>query len=197
MIIKEIVSFNEPSNTYIVENNDNALIIDCGAKVEEILKVTDCKVCAILLSHAHFDHIMHLKDYFTTFNCDIYVHENGIEKLYDSNLNLSSKFGSDKICFSKDDFKSNVIPLNFESTLNLIGLNIVLLELPGHSSCSVGYKINDHLFSGDTIFHNAYGRTDFYDGSNKDLRASLRKIFALTPITIHSGHKTSFNLPKQ
>ena len=91
MEILEIISHNQESNTYIIINNNKSIVIDCGASVEELEK-REITPSAVLLTHGHFDHILNLKEYVEKFNCEIYASENIIEKLLDSNKNLSSSF---------------------------------------------------------------------------------------------------------
>ena len=65
MIIEKIVNKIAQENTYVLSNSTSYLIIDPGsdsAALLEYLKLTDKAVCAILLTHAHFDHIMGLND---------------------------------------------------------------------------------------------------------------------------------------
>src|SRR5690625_8028394 len=67
------------TNCYIVYNEYDALIIDPGGdpeKVIDFLKFEDLKPQAILLTHAHFDHIGGVDDLRKHFNLDVYLHEN-------------------------------------------------------------------------------------------------------------------------
>ena len=56
---------------------------------------------------------------------------------------------------------------------NIGDFSIKMLHTPGHSRGSVTYVIDNYLFTGDTMFENTYGRTDFYDGNIDEMFNSL------------------------
>ena len=67
---------------------------------------------------------------------------------------------------------------------------IDVIHLPGHTQGGVGYKIDNTLFSGDTIFLGTVGRTDLPGGDYEQLKRSIReRIFTLDEnIMIYTGH---------
>ena len=78
MKIEKIVNKIAQENTYVLSNSTSYLIIDPGSDSSallEYLKLTDKAVCAILLTHAQFDHIMGLND---------------LKKIFPKRSNLSS-----------------------------------------------------------------------------------------------------------
>ena len=81
------------SNTYIVEENGKAVIIDAGASYNEIKSeysnIDNIKIMGILLTHSHFDHANCLDELMEKFDCPCYVSECGKEYLYSSQGNLS------------------------------------------------------------------------------------------------------------
>ena len=71
----------------------------------------------------------------------------------------------------------------------LAGLSVDVLHTPGHTPGSVCYRIEDELFTGDTLFEHGWGRTDLPGGSEHDLFASLRRIMPLAQsMPFHPGH---------
>jgi glyoxylase-like metal-dependent hydrolase (beta-lactamase superfamily II) len=79
-------------------------------------------------------------------------------------------------------------------------LSFTVMETPGHSKGSVCYRIDDILFSGDTLFQGSCGRTDGYGGSGKEMLASLARIRKIdNNLTIYPGHgePTTLNFEKQ
>ena len=50
-------------NTYVVEQKDGCILIDAGVPLEEIRKITDKPISAVMLTHAHFDHIEYIEEY--------------------------------------------------------------------------------------------------------------------------------------
>jgi glyoxylase-like metal-dependent hydrolase (beta-lactamase superfamily II) len=74
--------------------------------------------------------------------------------------------------------------------LSPAGLRIQVLHTPGHTPGSVCYRIEDHLFTGDTLFEHGWGRTDFPGGDEHALFASLRRIMPLAKtMSFHPGHE--------
>lgn len=64
-------------------------------------------------------------------------------------------------------------------------LKIIFMHTPGHTLCSACFKIEDFLFTGDTLFVRGCGRTDFQQGSAKDLFESVhQKLYTLPDETL-------------
>lgn len=173
MEVKTIVSGELNNNTYVVLNNQKAIIVDASADVSLIDGVLDGReVDGVLLSHAHFDHIEHLKDILKKYNCKCFLSASAVPKFSDAHLNasyLSSPFmvdiAKDSLCIVKD-----------EDNLTLAGLKIKVIELKGHTDCGLGFVIEDVVFSGDTMFSDGYGRTDLPTSDFTKLIASLKKL---------------------
>ena len=167
--------------------------MDCGVTLNAIKsKIGDCNVEAILLTHAHFDHIYYLEEYLNEFNCFVYGSKNCLEKFYDANKNESAVLTSFKVNINIDNNKFKSVEEN--NILTFLEKPIKVISLLGHSSCGMGYIIEDNLFCGDTLFLNAVGRYDFYDSSEIDLVNSINKIMALKPINIYCGHGDNFKI---
>lgn len=190
MKVIEIISHSQACNTYIVESDNHSILIDCGAKIKEVKKLITKPVCAILLTHGHFDHIFELDEHFKEFNCLIYGGRKIGQKLADFNKNLSSAFCDFNVRVNSSTL-SNLKEISDEE-ITCGDIKISCISLPGHSECGMGYIIEDHLFCGDTLFENCVGRYDLYDSSFSMLRASLRKIEKLNTTYLHPGHGRSF-----
>ena len=66
-----------------------------------------------------------------------------------------------------------------------------VIETPGHTKGSVCYLINGYLFSGDTLFYKAHGKTDIFGGSDSEIKESLLKLARLDDnIIVYPGHLT-------
>ena len=64
-----------------------------------------------------------------------------------------------------------------------------VIHTPGHTPCSICLYGEGNLFTGDTLFVGAVGRTDLKGGSFQTLLASLKKLLALPPQTrVWPGH---------
>jgi glyoxylase-like metal-dependent hydrolase (beta-lactamase superfamily II) len=162
------------TNCYIVdtevENSGKniAFAVDIGDEPEKVLKYITNKnldLQAILLTHGHFDHIGGVRKIQDETSAKVYVSQEDSEKLTDSKLNLSYRH-----------FQIPEIP-DYEilgESLEIGGVEIKVLKTPGHTKGSVCFQVENYLFSGDTLFQNSIGRTDFPDGDLDVMRKSLK-----------------------
>ena len=173
-------------NTYVVSNKNSAVIIDAGAEVDDLVKeIGKKKVLAILITHLHFDHIFNIEKIALKYNCPIYIVKEYNDKLYDGNKNESSMIGQN-LSFK---IKENQISY-YNEELSIGEFNIKVYHTAGHSADSVCLLIGKHLFTGDTVFKDSIGRTDFYDGDYIEMNNSLRKIekYITNGYILKSGH---------
>jgi glyoxylase-like metal-dependent hydrolase (beta-lactamase superfamily II) len=78
------------------------------------------------------------------------------------------------------------------------GLMFTVLETPGHTWGSVCYRCEDVIFTGDTLFAGACGRTDLPGGDGQWLRRSLARLAALEEDpTVYPGHGESSSLARE
>lgn len=167
-------------NCYIVENTDTreCLIVDAGADAAHIITaVEERRPVALLLTHAHFDHIGAVDAICTQYGIPLYVHELDAPKLADPYENVAAQFGCDTVV------QTTPTLVRGGDVLTLAGMSIRVLHTPGHTSGSVCYVLPElaGVLTGDTLFAHGYGRTDFPDGSFAQMRMSLRTLFHLSP----------------
>lgn len=198
-------------NTHIITIGDKCIIVDAGAKVEDVLSIVgDRKVEAVLITHAHFDHISNIDAYEIAFGCPIYMNEHSEAFLHNTELNVSKYFVQD-IIFDAE----NIYYLKGKETLNIAGVEVKPIYTPGHSEDGMCYLCTDNsienngtevmeqldnkqdiseveqhrvLFTGDTCFARAVGRTDLATGNPKRLIVSLNQILNLDFYTAYTGH---------
>lgn len=185
-------------NTYIVINGNVGFVVDPGGDAQEIYSIfrkQKAKIEAILLTHAHFDHIGGVAEL-----CRIASKgEDGKENPQDAPTVFLHKDELEKIGSYKNmGFSMNANPEKFVpdillkggETLKIAGLDVKVIHTPGHAKGSLCYVVSDKIFVGDILFFMSYGRTDFYDGNAKDLKNSIvNKLFALKGnYTILPGH---------
>lgn len=185
-MIEKIICGGFETNTYVISNEGKCVIVDPGLDFLEYSKEIKSKyeVEAILITHGHIDHIDGIK-YFP--NTPIYIHELDEEFLYDSRLSLYNFMGL-KTPFTKNTLKINKVKEN--DTLNLIGFEFKVMHTPGHTKGSCCYLYKNKLLSGDTLFKNSCGRTDFPTGSPRDIKKSLKRIISecLDTVDVYPGH---------
>ena len=180
------------ANCYIIENTDNkqAILIDPGAEPNRIINFVnknELQLKAILLTHGHADHISALDKVREAFAVKVYIHEEDAPMLTNAKHNLSSFIGADKT------FKKAEEILEDGQLLNIAGFEIQVLTIPGHTKGGCSFRIEGHVFVGDSIFLESIGRTDLPGGSYKSLISNLKnKILSLPESTkLYPGHGPS------
>lgn len=185
-MIEKIICGGFETNTYIISNEGKCVIVDPGLDfLEYSLSIKNkYEVEAILITHGHIDHIDGMK-YFPSV--PIYIHEYDEEFIYDSRLSLYA-WMSLKTPYRKNTL--NIKTVKDNDILNLIGFEFKVIHTPGHTRGSVCYLYKNKLLSGDTLFKNSCGRTDFPTGNPSDMKRSLNKIIACCGdmVDVYPGH---------
>lgn len=171
------------TNCYIVSNqNKECLIFDPGEeseRIKKLLKQKNLKPVAILLTHAHFDHIGAVDELRDAYGVPVYLHEQEKEWLGNANLNGSGKYPTLPDYRLKDaDFL-----LSDEKVLTVGDFSMELYHTPGHSPGSVSFVFRDDHFAivGDTLFLGSIGRTDLVGGNTDRLLKSIRESLLTLP----------------
>ncbi|GGP12761.1 MBL fold metallo-hydrolase [Oceanobacillus neutriphilus] len=179
------------ANCYIVYKKEekDALIIDPGGEPEKIMEAVEkneLNVKAILLTHAHFDHIGGLDSVQKYTDAPVYLHKTEWSWLGEPRLNGSAKLMGEPITAQEADKELT------EGTLEVGGFTINTLHTPGHSPGSISFVFSKENFAvcGDVLFQQGIGRTDLVDGDINVLENSIRnKLYHLPDdLTILPGH---------
>lgn len=171
------------TNCYILSaDGKNALVIDPGYAPQAILSALQAKglaLCAILLTHGHFDHVGAVSELAQKTGCAVYLCE--------KELSLPPMMTAGPLTYTHTYAEGD--------ELTLAGLTFTVWETPGHTPGSVCLKFGDHLFTGDTLFAGSIGRTDFPGSSPAQMRASLARLAKVEEdLTIYPGHGESSTL---
>ncbi len=181
------------TNCYLVSEGDSCVIIDPGADADFIsttILEKKLRPLAILLTHGHFDHCLASLELKLNFNLPIYLHQEDLF-LYRQADKSSSYWTGEKTFRLPIPDNS----LEDEQTLSLDGLVIKVIHTPGHTPGSVCFLVQDNLFTGDLLFEEGVGRTDFSYSDSHKLNASLNRLKNLPDNTlIYPGHE-NFSLP--
>ena len=180
------------TNCYIVSNDGKqALIFDPGEeadKIKGLLKKRGLTPSAILLTHAHFDHIGAVDELRELYKIPVYLHNLERDWLGRPNLNGSGKYAA----VPDYRIKDADILLTDEKELAIGPFHMDLLHTPGHSPGSITYSFKEEGFAivGDTLFRGSIGRTDLIDGSEKKLLQSIRASLLTLPAetVLFPGH---------
>ena len=176
-------------NTYYVtaETVNQGFIIDPGgydSSLAKKIKAADVSLQYIILTHGHHDHMGGVGDFMKEFPSAKLVA--GIQEkiiLEDSNANFSNYFGGNMTL--KPD-----IYVDDGDTLEVGELVLRFIHTPGHTPGGLCIYVGDVLFSGDTLFRQSVGRTDFPGSSFVDLKRAINeKLFILPDTTkVYPGH---------
>ncbi len=181
-VYKEIVGKLQTNSYIVTQDNKNCIIIDLGDETPlQKAKDLGLDIKAVLLTHGHADHIYGC--YMAkSFGAEVFICEKEL-KLYQGLQNLGAVTGMPVRKFNVDGtFKDGDI-------LEIANLKIEVLETAGHTEGSVTFKIEDCLFTGDTMFAGSYGRTDFPSGDENKMFKSLQRLCGLKgDYKVYSGH---------
>ena len=197
MILKRIkvgTPIAEPTNCYVIKDGETneAMVIDPGGDAEKIsnmLDILEVKLKYIYLTHCHADHIGAVKQIQNKYGGKILIHRNGAENLENDDIVLASCIGEDKIILEADS------RVDDEDILHVGNIEFKVLYTPGHTNCSTSLYCEKYkmLFSGDTIFRGAWGRTDLPTSSLEQIMDSITKKILVLPddTIIYPGHGKS------
>ena len=179
------------TNCYILEDDTTgkAAVIDPGDEAGRILKVLEedkVEVEYILLTHGHYDHTTAVPELARTFpQAAIYIHKADANGAGSQLFPLAGQVEGLKYYDEGD-------------TLPLGSLTIQVLHTPGHSPGSVTLKVEDVLFTGDTLFCGSMGRTDLGGGSYEQIMASLKRLGELEgDFHVCPGHDRTSTLDRE
>jgi len=149
------------------EESKEAVAIDSGWETEPIVRLAKSegmRVRYVCATHYHFDHVKTIGK-------------------------LSAELGAETVAFEGSEVDAE-IGVRDGDVLKLGETTVRVIHTPGHTADSVCYYDGSHLFTGDTLFIEAWGRTDLPGGSSDVLFSSLHdKIMALPDATvIYPGH---------
>ncbi len=179
-----------PTNTYIVWNEDTkeCLLIDPSDGFEEIDSFIDrmkLKPVAIYITHGHDDHFGAVNDLKRKYNILVYLMKEEEEFIVSVNYNLSSSFGHARM-IEPDMFFID------RQTVSVLGTQMKVILTPGHTPGGGCYYFPGEkmIFTGDTLFCESIGRSDFPGGDARELLHSIReKLMALPDdTTVFPGH---------
>ena len=186
MQIRELTVGLVATKCYILsaEGREDCIVVDPGGEPDRIRKALDGRrIAAILLTHGHFDHIGAVKSLMDE-NVRLMIHEKDAPLLTDPSLNAS-------LALLRRPYTAPAATdlLRDGDELTLAGLKVQVMHTPGHTPGGACFLIEDHLFTGDTLFDHGWGRTDLPGGNEHELFASLRRLIPLAQqYPIHPGH---------
>lgn len=190
MKVERFVLGSMGTNCYFLKNEESKelVIVDpavCSEYLVSYVRTEGYTPKAILLTHAHFDHVMGINGWVREFDLAVYLHEEEKEILADPRLNLSQMFGAGYVYEA-------AVGLQDGEELVLAGIPFRVIHTPGHTKGGCCYYVESEgvLLSGDTLFCQSVGRSDFPTGDMDTLAASIReRLFCLPEdVMVYPGH---------
>jgi glyoxylase-like metal-dependent hydrolase (beta-lactamase superfamily II) len=171
---------------------------DAGPGIEEILAEHRLKPAAVLLTHGHLDHVWSVAPVCGAKGIPAYIHPADRVLLSDPAKGFPLGMGQELYGGLRFTEPDDVQELADGTTLDLVGLSIVVDHSPGHTQGSVTFRVPGGggaagepavLFSGDLLFAGSIGRTDLPGGDYPTILRSLAKTLTLSDETlVLSGH---------
>ena len=177
MILRQLSLGPMANHTYIVceKKGGRCVVIDPGWEIPKLLdkmKNDSFELCAVLLKHGHYDHSQGAQELLAAFPVPLYYEKS------DANL-----VGFESPCdrtFSGD------------AEFDLGPFKAVFLHTPGHTPGGCCINIGNNLFTGDTLFLDACGRTDLPGSDPRAMRRSLVRLAGLQEdLVVWPGHAYS------
>lgn len=184
------------TNCYIFHTEGSAKcgVIDPGGQGRQLcawLKEQGLEPEAVLLTHGHFDHILAVPELRAQWpNLPVYCHpadfgEGETTGLFGQTFPTVRSFG-DVTAYREGD------------TVTVAGIELDVLETPGHTPGSVTLRTGDVLFTGDTLFAGSMGRTDLPGGDEDAIMASLKRLGGLEgDYRVCPGHEGQSTLERE
>ena len=186
------------SNTYIFIDTSNACVVIDPSKdydgIINYIEKNELNIKAVLLTHAHFDHIRGVDRLINKYHCPLYVGFDEADSLYNPYLNCSSLMSNEYILQSK------AITISDNEVLKLLDEDIICISTPYHTLGSICFYLRNSglLFTGDFLFKGSVGRSDLPTSSPKSFIGSINKIINLDEnIKIYPGHGPSSSIKKE
>ena len=196
MLIKTITVGAYETNCYIVadETTHECVAIDPGADAAAILdylEETGLRCRFVLLTHGHFDHTGAVADLLAETDALLCMHR----------ADVGVSIGGDYYRFVPPDGTKYYAE---GDVVSLGALSFTVIETPGHTpgsvtlECAAARETERVLFSGDTLFRDSCGRTDFPGSSTEDMIRSLKRLAELPgDYEVYPGHGFSTTLSRE
>lgn len=173
------------ANCYVIIDNGHALVIDPGdeyIELKSILRKYNAELDAVLLTHAHFDHIAGVDAMLKDFPVDVYLNPAEFDFLSDARLNASLSFYQQVVCHAKPKALK-------EGRQQIESFTVDVKFTPGHSIGSSIFRIENNVFTGDTLFQGSVGRMDLPTGSAAQMEESIAYLKTLPDEwNVYPGH---------
>lgn len=175
-------------NCYVIsDDNGIGAVIDPGGNAERILayiKKENLDIRYVLNTHGHGDHIGADDAVRDGTGAPLYIHAADADMLTDARKNLSAFMGYQALARPAD------VLLHGGEEITVGDIKLKVVCTPGHSAGGVCFVGEGFVFSGDALFADSIGRTDFPGGSQVELVSSIKRELMVLPdeTEVYPGH---------
>ena len=195
MILKRVqvktTQVNLLTNCYVVldEKTKEAMVIDPGGepeKIAEVLDILEGNLKYIFLTHCHADHIGGIAELKRLKGGKVLISRADSEGLYNENINLAYYINMEKPELEADS------RVDDNDLIHIGDIEFKVIATPGHTKgglCLYSEK-EGLVFTGDTLFNGAWGRTDLPTGSFEEIINSITTRLMVLPdeTIVYPGH---------
>lgn len=205
MIKVECFTFNPfQENSFVLsDENNNCVIIDPGCysvdeknELLDYISINQLKVCALLNTHAHIDHVLGNSFVLRNFPVDFYLNENDLPTL-NSIKSYAHIYGFEGYELSPQPTKN----LAHGDILKFGSIELEVFFTPGHAPGHVVFynKENKFVINGDVLFNGSFGRVDLPGGDLDTLKKSIKEVMFNLPdeTIVYCGHGPSTTIGKE
>ncbi|MFA5136227.1 MAG: MBL fold metallo-hydrolase [Patescibacteria group bacterium] len=190
MTIKKYILGELRMNSYLLVHDNECILIDPGDEagflLEEISRM-NLRLIAMCATHGHFDHIMAAGEVQLSLKIPLYIHKDDLFLVKRLKSTVTHYLGKRAVVVQPSMIRNiNTTPLRFGNW------KFRIFFTPGHTPGGVCYYLPEEqiLFTGDTLFKNAVGRTDLSYSSSDKLHDSINQLIKSVPeeTVIYPGH---------
>ena len=188
------------TNCLVISDDETGIgaVVDPGGEdsadvILNRLEAEGVKLKYIILTHAHFDHMLSLKELRQRTGAPLALHKYDAESLTDPSLTYMEQFAG-----IRSGEPPAEILLDDGDTLDLGNTMLRVMHLPGHTQGSIALVADGAIIAGDVLFRGSIGRCDLYGGDEMAMSDSLKRLCALEgDYKIYPGHGSTTTLQRE
>lgn len=169
-LCSNIYAFTEDSAIALVDTGSGIAPNSVAPQLEQLgLKIE--KICKVIITHGHIDHVGGLTEITEHCSPQVFIHKNDADEL-------------DSLGIKSPSY------LNDGDVIRLGHRDLTVIHTPGHTEGSICLHDNELILTGDTVFPGGFfGRTDLPSGDWRKLIDSLDKLSRLNVRIMLPGHE--------